>query len=759
MSNSSVVIYDTSRDKVAYLQNAVKIGYEWRLNEVGRAWFSLPADDPKVSECTARRYAEIYDGDDRVGLFRLTQPIDTARDSGGKFLRFEAEHVLATLIDDILFQYHEQGGTGVYTTDILDYILGEQVTGNWTKGTCAFSKQFTYNWENENLLAALFSVPKPFVESYQWTWDTTSYPWTLNLIAAPTSVVSYIDYGRNLKGIKKTEDPGRLITRIYPLGFGEGINQLGIKGISAFTSGSVEFTEGETVTGASSGETGVVTSYNLEGGAWGDGDGAGALFLANLSGEFTDGENLNGSVGGNNMATYGIRATAHIDSDNQGTYGVISAPFVDRGYESEETLYHAAWTVLQENKTPRMTYAVDAAHIYQLTENSIDDFSIGGLVKVDDSDLGVTVETRVKVVTKPDLTGAPGDIGIALANKVTDIEGFQANLAYRQHINDVYAQGATNLDSHDYEDNCDGSYPAKIRFYIPSETVHINKVLLSYKTEKFRAYATGAASGGGTTPTTSSGGATTSSSGGGQTTSSGGGSTPTTSNGGGSTPTTSSGGGQTTSSGGGSTPTTASGGGQTSGGASPQTGFVMDLTSYPTLSAEGPGSHSHDNQNYDHQHYSGATHYHSVAAHTHTVTIAKHTHTVSDHTHDVTIPNHTHTVTIPNHTHTVSNHTHTIGNHTHTVTISNHTHSMVYGIYLKSPAPTGVTVTVDGNAVGGLGLNETNVNIVPYLSTDSGGKISKGTWHEVQITPNDLGRIVANVIEQFFVQSRGTGVY
>ncbi|GAG11103.1 unnamed protein product, partial [marine sediment metagenome] len=266
-------------------------------------------------------------------------------------------------------------------------------------------------------------------------------------------------------GIKKTEDPGRLITRVYPLGFGEGINQLGIKGIAAFTSGSVEFTEGETVTGASSNETGVVTSYNLEDGAWGDDDGVGALFLANLSGEFTDGEDLNGSTGGNNMATYGIRATGYIDADTQGTYGVISAPFVDRRYESAETLYHAAWTVLQENKTPRMTYAVEAAHIYQLTENSIDDFAIGGLVRVDDSDLGITVETRVKAITKSDLVGDPGNIGIALANKLTDIEGFQANFAYRQHINDVYAQGATNLDSHDYEDNCDSSYPALIRFY------------------------------------------------------------------------------------------------------------------------------------------------------------------------------------------------------------------------------------------------------------------------------------------------------
>ena len=35
------------------------------------AHFSLPADDPKVVECQPLRFVEIFDGNERVDLFRV----------------------------------------------------------------------------------------------------------------------------------------------------------------------------------------------------------------------------------------------------------------------------------------------------------------------------------------------------------------------------------------------------------------------------------------------------------------------------------------------------------------------------------------------------------------------------------------------------------------------------------------------------------------------------------------------------------------
>ncbi len=65
-----------------------------------------------------------------------------------------------------------------------------------------------------------------------FTFDTTSYPWTLNLIQPPTTPTCYIHESLNLKGLKIESNPNQMINRIYPLGIGEGVNQLNIKKVN-----------------------------------------------------------------------------------------------------------------------------------------------------------------------------------------------------------------------------------------------------------------------------------------------------------------------------------------------------------------------------------------------------------------------------------------------------------------------------------------------------------------------------------------------
>lgn len=145
------------------------------------------------------------------------------------------------------------------------------------------------------------------------------------------------------------------------------------------------------------------------------------------------------------------------------------------------------------------------------------------------------------------------------------------------------------------------------------------------------------------------------------------------------------------------------------------------------------------------------------SGHAHSMYSVSHTHTVSDHTHLVTIPDHAHLVTIPDHVHVVVIPDHTHGmDHTHTIPA--HTHGIEYGIF-EGPTPTTLTVRVDGNVVPGLGTSADEVDITPYLAKDAGGRIQRGTWHTIEIAPNSLGRIVATVLTQIFVQSRGGGNY
>lgn len=223
-------VFNRSMKRLAYLDNAISTGYTLNINSLWTAEFTLPADDLKNEYCTPLNYVEIYDGDERIDLFRIIGE-DLER-SDGATRYYKCEHVLATLLNDVLFQYHQYGGYNIKTATVLNYILARQTTQNWKLGTCEFTRYFEYNWENTTLLAALFAVPECFDGEYLWQWDTTVYPWKISLVAPSDALKSEIRYAKNLTSITKTTDATAIANRIYPLGYGEGVNQLTIKSVN-----------------------------------------------------------------------------------------------------------------------------------------------------------------------------------------------------------------------------------------------------------------------------------------------------------------------------------------------------------------------------------------------------------------------------------------------------------------------------------------------------------------------------------------------
>jgi len=578
-------LYDTDMSLIAILENATDKGYEKKLNDLWQATFSMPADDPKAKLCTPFRIVELFDGEDRVDLFRILPSVYSS-DESSEIIVFNCEHVLATLVDDILFQYHEQNN--LPTADVLAYILSFQTTPKWQLGQVDFANEYSYKWESENLLGSLFAVPGPFIEDHQWTWDTTTQPWTLNLIAPSTETKTWIRYGRNLKNVEKETDPSFLCTRMYGLGYGEGVNQLTISEVNA--------------------------------------------------------------------------GSDFIDADTIGQYGVISRIFTDTKEENADTLKAKMAAALAGLKIPRVSYSVGAAHLYQITNNSIDDFYLGAYCQTIDKEDDLTFKARVINISKKDLEGNPGEANLEIANSPEDIAKSIGELANRQRISEVYAQGATNILAQDFADNCDATNPAVLRFYVPEETVRINKMELNFKTLNFRAFSKAIQGGGSIATTTAAGGSTVES-------------------------------------------------------------------SEPGIWALSPPQFLLG----DFMNFAGV--------HTHGGAVASD----GGHAHSMFSVAHTHNVSIPNHFHSLS--------------LPNHVHGIEYGIFLNGTLPTAITVTVDGNPVPGLTLNEDGIDLIPYLAVDGDGKVTRGAWHEISISPNALGRIEANIITQLFIQSRGGGNY
>ena len=620
-------VYDRNMKKLAYLENAYDIGYELTLNELWYASFTLPADDIKNQYCQPFNYVEIYDGRERIELFRIMPSTLTRNTKGG--IVYQCEHVLATLLDDVLFKYHQIGNIGVNTTQVIRYILDHQTEKRWQLGICEFNRQFEYKWENENLLAALFSVPKPFDEGYRWEFDTRGSVWRIHLKKLPNKFKADIVYKKNMVEIQKEVDPTSIVTRLYCLGYGEGDNQLGIESV-------------------------------------------------------------------NNGIPY-LQANGAST-----TWGIKSSILVDRRFENPETLKAYGQALLNELKNPYKSYSVKAVDLHRRDPNKYERFFPGDIVRIIDKEDDIIEDLPIVKVTKSDITGNSGDIEIEIANKSRDVAGSISDLQDRTRINEVYAQGATNQMIVPFADNADNENPAVMRIYIPDTMVRINKCILNYQLEAFRAYSKAIAGGGGTVASTSAGGATT------QTSSSGGGGT------------------STSSSGGGGTTTSSSGGGTTSTTDMSDVQELWDIGSaveghMMTPAGDPPHVHALDRHRHPHRHY-------------------------------VNIPNHRHGITIPDHQHNIN-----IPNHQHNVTIPDHTHELEFGIYRGTTANK-VTIKIDGNPIPQTQPGQ-DIDIVKYLSTDSAGKINRNTWHTIEIIPDRMTRIVANVFMQIFTNSRGGGDY
>ena len=222
-----IEVFDAGLKKLAILQNAYDVKESLNINAIYHLTFSLPYQDPKQKYCQPFNYV-------RFGktLYRiLPEALDI---SSVDTITYECEHVIATLIDDIMPGDVVVGNLGVYTEDVINYVLNRQETKRWVLGVCEFSRQFEYGWSNESLLSALFSIPSNFVDPYIWDYDTTVYPWVVNLRRLNTeqNPQLYIRKGKNLISLKRQSDPTNLCTRLYGYGYGEGVNALSFADIN-----------------------------------------------------------------------------------------------------------------------------------------------------------------------------------------------------------------------------------------------------------------------------------------------------------------------------------------------------------------------------------------------------------------------------------------------------------------------------------------------------------------------------------------------
>ncbi|MBQ6621537.1 MAG: phage tail protein [Mogibacterium sp.] len=208
--------------RVAVLNNVYNVTETVPLNGVPSLTFSVPENDNRAQELQKRRFVRWDHGE----MYRILD-IDDA-DTGSIVRTVTCEGVIATLADDVMFQDHIVDSSST-TAAAIRYILNRQAVRRWQLDTCDFSYRFEYAWSSENLLNALFSIATPFTTPYRFVTDTSSYPWKISLKQINTVTPSFYIFERlNFLSTHKKEESGKLFTRLYGLGTGEGVNQVTI---------------------------------------------------------------------------------------------------------------------------------------------------------------------------------------------------------------------------------------------------------------------------------------------------------------------------------------------------------------------------------------------------------------------------------------------------------------------------------------------------------------------------------------------------
>ena len=155
---------------------------------------------------------EVYNHKGSVGIYRVTKIPHTI----GKNRKYELSHGLDVLSDATFDMIEEYKGT---VAGMLAKIINAQTqmiggVKYWQLGTCEDPNPWNKDIKYDNLMECLTEIARK-EEDYIFTFDQSTFPWTLNFVAKNNDVLSEFRLNRNTENCVITEDDADLCTRLY----------------------------------------------------------------------------------------------------------------------------------------------------------------------------------------------------------------------------------------------------------------------------------------------------------------------------------------------------------------------------------------------------------------------------------------------------------------------------------------------------------------------------------------------------------------
>ena len=172
---------------------------------------------PEAPEIAVGRWI-IDDAEPGAGIVWRVKSVETQYDRDTRTVQLE--HTIMALKDLVMFGEVTPammgGGTDCTAKQAVEYILRNQ--SDWVLGTFSYtSVSNPYNFNGDDLYSALGTVSSS-LEDCWWSYDFSSYPFTLNITTRESVVGTELRMSRNIQTARMTIDKTRMYTRFYPIG-------------------------------------------------------------------------------------------------------------------------------------------------------------------------------------------------------------------------------------------------------------------------------------------------------------------------------------------------------------------------------------------------------------------------------------------------------------------------------------------------------------------------------------------------------------
>ena len=198
----------TSSLTVSKMLHPSKGSLKLQMSDVSEATLTL---EDKAETIPMHGWVKIYNQFGFVGIFRRTSREQTVATDNNYTLR----HGIDILQDSVWDDETEFSGTHA---QFLTALLNKQtqlINGvkPWALGTCADTSTIKKDINYDNLLD-LFKSAAEESGNYYYTYDQTTWPWTVNLVAKPSAVASEFRLDRNIDRCRINDNDSELCTRL-----------------------------------------------------------------------------------------------------------------------------------------------------------------------------------------------------------------------------------------------------------------------------------------------------------------------------------------------------------------------------------------------------------------------------------------------------------------------------------------------------------------------------------------------------------------